>query len=57
MKNQKRLPELPSIEELEAELSRKKHAQNRRHLVRNLLYAVLTLIIVSAIVFVLIKFM
>ena len=57
MRNQNKLPELPSIEELEAEIIRKKHAKNRRHLVRNLLYAVLTLIIVSAIVFVLVKFM
>lgn len=53
MRNQKKTIELPSIEELEAEISRKKHAQNRRHLVRNLLYALLTLFAAAAVLFVL----
>ena len=51
MQNQKKRTELPSIEELEAEISRKKHAQNRRHFVRNLLYAVLILIAAAAAAF------
>ena len=43
MDKQRKPIELPSIKELEAELSRKKRAQNRHHLVRKLLYALLLL--------------
>ncbi len=45
MKNKKPI-ELPTIEELEAEISRKKHKQNQHHLMRNAIYV---LIVVAAI--------
>ena len=51
MRKQQKLLELPTIEELEAEITRKKHAQNRHHLVRKLLYAVLILIAAAAVAF------
>ena len=45
--------ELPSIEELEAEISRKKHKQTQHHLLRNALYALITIAAVTALVAVL----
>lgn len=42
MSKNRRQPELPSIEALEAEITRKKHKQNQHHLLRNTLYALLT---------------
>ena len=45
MKNKKPI-ELPTIEELEAEINRKKHKQNQHHLMRNAIYV---LIVVAAI--------
>lgn len=53
MSNNKKLPELPSIEELEAEIVRKKHKQNQHHLVRNALYALVTVAAITALVAVL----
>ncbi len=53
MSKNKKLPELPSIEELEAELARKKHRQNQHHLVRSALYALVTVAAVTALVAVL----
>ena len=49
MKNKKPI-ELPSIEELEAEISRKKHKQNQHHLLRNALYVLITVAAVTALV-------
>ena len=48
-KNKKPL-ELPSIEELEAELSRKKHRQTQRHLLRDALYALITVSAATALI-------
>ena len=50
MSKNKALPELPSIEALEAELSRKKQKQNQRYLLRNTLYALLTVAAVTVLV-------
>ena len=50
MSKKKTLPELPSIEALEAEISRKKHKQNQRYLLRNTLYALLTVSAVTVLV-------
>ena len=41
MSNNRRKPELPSIEALEAEITRKKRKQTQHHLLRNTLYALL----------------
>lgn len=49
MKNKKPI-ELPSIEELEAEISRKKYKQNQHHLLRNALYVLITVAAVTALV-------
>jgi signal peptidase I len=46
----KKTIELPSIEALEAEISRKKHKQNQHHLLRNILYALITVAAVTALV-------
>lgn len=40
--------ELPSIEELEAEITRKKHRKNRQRLLRSVLYALLAAALVAA---------
>ena len=53
MSNDRRKPELPSIEALEAEISRKKHKQNQHHLFRNAIYALITVAAVTALVAVL----
>ena len=53
MSNNKRQPALPSIEELEAEIVRKKHKQNQHHLVRNAMYALVTVAAITALVAVL----
>lgn len=45
--------ELPSIEELEAEISRKKRKQNQHHLLKNALYALITVAAVTALIAVL----
>lgn len=45
--------ELPTIEELEAEILRKKHKQNQHHLLRNALYALITVAAATALVAVL----
>lgn len=50
---EKKPVELPSIEELEAEIQRKKHSQNQRHLLRNTLYALITVAAVTALISVL----
>ena len=47
MSNNKRQPELPSIEELEAEIVRKKHKQTQHHLVRNALYALASWVLMT----------
>lgn len=52
MKNKKPI-ELPSIEELEAEISRKKHKQSQHHLLRNALYALITVAAATALIAVL----
>ena len=49
----KRTVELPSIQELEEEISRKKHQQNQRHLLRNALYALITVAAATALIAVL----
>lgn len=45
--------ELPTIEELEAEIRRKKHNQNQRNLFRNAIYALITVAAVTALISVL----
>ena len=52
MKKKKPL-ELPSIEELEAEISRKKRKQNQHHLLRSAIYALITVAAVTALIAVL----
>ena len=42
--------QLPSIEELEAEISRQKHRQTQHHLLRNAIYALITVAAVTALV-------
>lgn len=50
MSKNKRQPELPSIEALEAEITRKKHKQTQHHLLRNTLYALLTVAAVTVLI-------
>ena len=47
---EKRPIELPSIEALEAEISRKKQRENQHHLLRNVLYSLITVAAVTALV-------
>jgi signal peptidase I len=49
-KEKKKIIELPTIEELEAEISRKKHKQTQHHLLRNALYALITVAAVTALI-------
>lgn len=49
MKNKKPI-ELPTIEELEAEINRKKHKQNQHHLMRNAIYVLIVVAAVTSLV-------
>lgn len=49
----KKTVELPTIEELEAEISRKKHQENQHHLLRNALYALIVVAAITSLVSVL----
>jgi signal peptidase I, bacterial type len=49
MKNNRPI-QLPSIEELEAEIYRQKHRQTQHHLLRNALYALITVAAVTALI-------
>lgn len=49
MKNKKPI-ELPTIEELEAEINRKKHKQNQHHLMRNAIYVLIVVAAVTSLI-------